>query len=114
MKEIHVTLSERIKRTSTIESFRFKSDQSIEFLPGQFLKLIFDQENKFNSDLNKFLSFSSAPGKEYFEVTKRLSDSEFSKALDRLKVGDSVLVKAAMGNCVFKDEYAKIGFLVGA
>jgi len=113
MKEINVTLSQRIKRTSTIESFRFRSDQEIEFLPGQYLQLILDQENRNNSDLNKFLSFSSAPNKEYFEVTKRLSGSEFSKVLDRLKIGDSALVKTAIGNCVFKDDYTKIGFLIG-
>jgi len=113
MKETQAILSERIKRTPTIESFRFKSEEKIEFLPGQFLKLIFDQENKNNSDLNKFLSFSSAPGKEYFEVTKRISDSEFSQALVNLKIGDRILIKAPMGNCIFKDEYAKIGFLIG-
>jgi len=113
MKETQVTLSERIKRTSAIESFRFRSDERIEFLPGQFLQIIFDEENRNNSDLNKYLSFSSAPGKEYFEVTKRISGSEFSHALTKLKTGDRVLVKSPMGNCVFKDEYAKIGFLVG-
>ena len=113
MKEIQVTLSERIRRTSTIESFRFRPNEKIEFLPGQFLQLIFDEENRNNSNLNKFLSFSSAPGKEYFEVTKRISGSEFSKVLAKLKIGDRVLVKAPMGNCAFKDEYTKIGFLVG-
>ena len=113
MKEIQVIFSERLKRTESIESFRFRSDEKIEFLPGQFLQLIFDEENREDSDLNKFLSFSSAPGKEYFEVTKRISGSEFSEALAKLKIGDKLLVKAPMGNCVFKDEYAKIGFLVG-
>ncbi|MCK4912434.1 MAG: hypothetical protein KAS05_01785 [Candidatus Omnitrophica bacterium] len=113
MKEIQAILSERIRRASTVESFRFKPDEKIEFLPGQFLKLIFDQENRNNSDLNKFLSFSSAPGKEYFEVTKRISGSEFSQALVNLKIGDRILIKAPMGNCIFKDEYAKIGFLIG-
>jgi len=88
-------------------------EEKIDFLPGQFLQLIFDQENRNNSDLNKFLSFSSAPDKEYFEVTKRMSGSEFSQALAKLKIGDRVLVKAAMGNCTFRDEYKKIGFLVG-
>ena len=113
MKEIHAMLSERIKRTLTIKSFRFKSDQRVEFLPGQFLQLILDQENRNNSELNKYLSFSSAPEKDYFEVTKRISDSKFSQTLNKLKIGDSVLIKAPMGSCVFKDEYPKIGFLIG-
>jgi len=113
MKETHVIFTERIKRTESIVSFRFRPDEKIEFLPGQFLQLIFDQENRANSGLNKFLSFSSAPGKEYFEVAKRMSGSEFSESLAKLKIGDRVLVKAPIGNCVFKDEYPKIGFLIG-
>lgn len=113
MKEIQAILSERIKRTESTESFRFRSNQGLEFLPGQFLQLIFDQEDRGNSNLNKFLSFSCAPDKEYFEVTKKISGSEFSDSLTKLEIGDQVLVKAPLGNCVFKDEYKKIGFLVG-
>lgn len=113
MKETLAIFTERIKRTASIESFRFRSEDKIDFLPGQFLQLIFDSENRSNASLNKFLSFSSAPGKEYFEVTKRISKSEFSENLTKLKIGERILVKAPLGNCVFKDEYAKIGFLVG-
>ena len=39
--------------------------------------------------MNKYLSFSCAPGKGYIEVTKRLSNSEFSQSLKNLKINDS-------------------------
>ncbi|MFH1674369.1 MAG: FAD-binding oxidoreductase [Pseudomonadota bacterium] len=113
MKEIRGTLIEKIERAETIKSFRFKPEEKIVFLPGQFLQVIFDEKDKNNRILNKYLSFSCAPQNDYIEVTKRLSRSEFSERLRQLREGDTVLFKAPMGNCVFKDEYRKIGFLIG-
>lgn len=113
MKEIRTVLKERIARTQATQSFRFIPDERISFLPGQFLQVIFDPRDTNNKELNKYLSFSSSPAREYIEVTKRLSQSQFSQKLKSLNLGDEVLLKAPMGNCVFKDEYKKIGFLIG-
>ncbi|MFC1709034.1 FAD-dependent oxidoreductase [Candidatus Omnitrophota bacterium] len=104
---------QRIKRTRNIESFRFSLDKKVNFIPGQFLQVIFDEDTSSNKELNKYLSFSSSPAKDYIEVTKRLSESQFSQKLKDLKIGDEVSLKAPFGNCVYKDEYKKIGFLIG-
>ena len=112
-KEIRATLIEGIKRTPSVESFRFSPEEKINFLPGQFLQLIFDEKNRDNKGLNKYLSFSASPFRDYIEVTKKLTGSSFCQRLKGLNKGDKVLLRAAMGNCVFKDEYQKIGFLIG-
>jgi len=96
-----------------VQSFRFVPQGAVDFKPGQFLRLIFDPANRADKDLNKYLSFSSAPGREYIEVTKRLSESNFSRRLKGLKSGDEVLIEAPLGNCVFREEYKKIAFLIG-
>lgn len=113
MANTKAILTERIKRTPTVESFRFKSEEKIDFLPGQFLRLIFDRENQNNKELNKYLSFSSSPTKDYIEVTKRLSNSTFSQKLKSLKLNDETLIKGPQGHCVLKDEYRKIALLIG-
>jgi glycine betaine catabolism B len=113
MKELRAVLKERIVRTRTTESFRFVPDQKLAFMPGQFLQVIFDPRDTNNKELNKYLSFSSSPAREYIEVTKRLSQSRFSQKLKGLNPGGEVLLKAPMGSCVFKEEYKKIGFLIG-
>lgn len=113
MGEFRARLIERIKRTQTVESFRFILNEKIDFLPGQFLKVIFDEDNKNNQGLNKYLSFSSSPYREYIEVTKRLSESEFSRKLNQLKIEDEFLFSGPWGNCIFREEYKKIGFLIG-
>jgi len=113
MEEIRLKLIKRIKRTETVESFRFTPARKINFLPGQFLQVIFDEAKRGNKELNKYLSISNSPTKEYIEVTKKISDSQFSKRLLDLKVNDEVLAKLPMGDCVFKEEYKNIGFLIG-
>lgn len=110
---IKTIFSERIKRTPTIESFRFLPQEKLDFIPGQFLQIIFDEKNPQNKELNKYLSFSSSPAKDYIEVTKRLSESLFSQRLKNLKINDTILVKAPLGNCVFKEDNKKIAFLIG-
>lgn len=112
MKEYRIKFSERVKRTPEIESFRFLSGQKAEFLPGQFMQVVFDRDHP-SKELNKYLSFSSSPTKDYIEFTKRLGNSVFSGRLKGLKPGDEVLVKAPLGDCVFKNEYKKISFLIG-
>ena len=104
---------DRIKRTPTIESIRFGVDEKIDFSPGQFLQVIFDEANTNNKELNKYLSFSASPTKDYIEVTKRLSSSTFSQRLRELRNGDEVTLKGPLGRCILNDKYEKIGFLIG-
>lgn len=113
MKELKARLTQVIQRTATVKSFRFVFPEKIKFLPGQFLQLIFDPDNRQNKELNKYLSLSCSPTRDYIEVTKRLSESVFSQRLESLKINDEVLVKIPLGDCVFKDEYKNIGFLIG-
>ena len=110
---IKATLSERIARSKYIESFRFLPETRIAFLPGQFTQLVFDSDNPGNRQLNKYLSFSASPTKQYLEVTKRLGESNFSQKLRNLKLGDSVSLRPAMGSCVFSDSDKDIAFLIG-
>jgi ferredoxin-NADP reductase len=113
MELLKAALIERIKRTPTVESFRFLPEKKVDFVAGQFLQVIFDEENRDNKELNKYLSFSSSPEQDYIEVTKRLSDSLFSQRLKELKPRDQVLLKLPLGNCVFEESYNKICFLIG-
>jgi len=113
VKHIKARFIERIQRTPSVASFRFMPPEKIDFSPGQFVQVIFDEQNGQNQQLNKYLSLSVSPLKEYLEVTKRISGSEFSQRLNRLRAGDEVLMRAPMGSCVFRDGYKKIGFLIG-
>lgn len=113
MPLIKAALTDSLKRTPTVASFRFLPQEKVGFIAGQFLQIIFDAGNINNKELNKYLSFSCSPAKDYIEVTKRLSESRFSEALKNLKIGDEILLNAPLGARVFKEEYKKIAFLIG-
>jgi ferredoxin-NADP reductase len=113
MRDIKVRFTEKIQRAPTVISFRFLLSEKINFIPGQFLQVIFDEANRANKGLNKYLSFSSSPTKEYIEITKRISESQFSKKLLSLKNNDEILMKLPLGNVTFLDEYKAIAFLIG-
>ncbi|MCX5712564.1 MAG: FAD-dependent oxidoreductase [Candidatus Omnitrophica bacterium] len=113
MKLYKVKLLQVIDRTPTVKSFRFLPQEKIDFTPGQFLRVIFDPAFPQNKELNKYLSFSSSPADEYIEVTKRISQSAFCRKLCDLKPGDEIFIEAALGTCVFCEDYQNIAFIIG-
>lgn len=100
-----------IKRTHDVKSFRFKRPEGFDYDPGQFLFItipIGDEKQK------KHFTISSSPTeKEFIEFTKKITDHEFSAALDRLTIGDKAYIDAPYGEFTFKGEHPKIGMLTG-
>lgn len=113
MHEVKAAFCNSVQLTDDVWTFIFKTPESFDFIPGQFLQIIFDEDSRANKELNKYISLSCSPGKEFIEVTKKMTDSVFSQRLRSLKEDDGVLLKGPMGNCTFKKDAGKTGFLVG-
>ncbi|MFB0527769.1 MAG: ferredoxin--NADP reductase [bacterium] len=100
-----------IERTHNVKSFRFRIEKDVDFKPGQFFFVTIKIDGV---EKTKHFSFSNSPTeKGYVEFTKRITDSEFSQALERLKAGDWARLKMPYGSFTFAGEYEKIGFLSG-
>ncbi|MCQ9206692.1 MAG: FAD-dependent oxidoreductase [Omnitrophica bacterium] len=100
-----------IKRAKNVKSFRFTAKDNIDFKPGQFF---FVGITIGGIERVKHFSFSNSPTeKGYVEFTKRITGSEFSGALDKLKKGDQTKLKLPFGSFTFLGEYKKIAFLSG-
>lgn len=100
-----------IDRAPGVKSFRLSRKSEVDFKPGQwfFVHQVVSGEEK-----KKPFSFSSSPTEtEHIEFTKRITDSDFSKALDGIKKGDTLKVKLPYGNFTFEGEEKKIGLLSG-
>lgn len=110
---IECTVVGSIRRAPGIESVRLTPSEPVSFDPGQYVQVLFDPERQGNKDLNKFLSLSCAPGKEYLEVTKKLSASEFSGRLHGLREGQRVLLRGPFGDCLLRADDRKAAFLAG-
>ena len=111
MVEFQTRVIDVIERTNTVKSFRFGEKSGENFKPGQFFSLTVKVDN---ADQAKYFSFSNSPTETgYVEFTKRITESEFSKALDKLKAGDIAKIKMPMGKFTFEGEHEKIAFLSG-
>ena len=111
MVSFETEVLDAIPRTHNVKSFRFKTKEDINFKPGQFFFVTIHIDGR---EITKHFSFSNSPTeRQYLEFTKKITDSDFSKALDQLKVGDWARLRMPYGSFTFEGEYKKIAFLSG-
>ena len=110
-EEIKVKVKETIQRTPNVKSIRVIHDKILPFRAGQFMQVILIPDNK---DYTRWLSISNSPTEEnYLEFTKKITESEFSKAVDNLKINDEITIKYPFGKFTFEGEFEKIVYLSG-
>jgi ferredoxin-NADP reductase len=109
--ELETNLKEIIRRTQNVKSFRFPRPASLNYKAGQFM---FVTIRNAKGEMKKHFTMSSSPTeKDFIEFTKKLTGSDFSNALDALKLGDWVKIKAPFGSFTFEGKHNKIGMLSG-
>lgn len=109
---LEVKIKEIIARTYNVKSVRVAIEKWADFKAGQFMCVTLKTETA----CKRYLSISSSPSeKGYLEFTKRLTESDFSKALNTLKMGDSLEIQYPMGKFTLEDNGnpEKIAFLSG-
>jgi ferredoxin-NADP reductase len=115
-EEVPAMLSEAvvtdiITRNYNVKSFRFPRPEDLFFRAGQFLQVTLPING---ADQSKYFSFSNAPAEQgHIEFTKKMTGSEFSKALENLRVGDKVRLKMPLGAFVLDETAPKQAFLSG-
>lgn len=108
--ELELKVKEIIQRAANVKSLRLGLDGRLDFKAGQFLcaKLVSEKGCK------RYLSISSSPTETgYIEITKKITQSNFSKALDKLAPGDLLKVELPFGKFTLDDPQEKIAFLSG-
>jgi ferredoxin-NADP reductase/rubredoxin len=108
--QVSASVLDVIRRTPSVKSFRLAAAGRASFKPGQYLSITLENW----PDLTRCLSISSSPTEEgYLEVTKRITQSEFSQTLDRVEPGYEVSITYPMGTFTFEGEVDKIALLSG-
>jgi ferredoxin-NADP reductase len=111
MKTFDAQIIEIIPRTHDVKSFRFARGETLDFRAGQFMQVTLEINGQ---EQSRYLSFSSSPTeKGYGEFTKKMTGSDFSKALECLKTGDKVKIKMSLGSFVLDETAPKQAFLSG-
>jgi len=108
--DIKVSIKEIIQRNYNVKSFRLEVKNPLDFKAGQFLSVTLNNDLK----LKRYLSISSSPTeKDYLEFTKKLTESDFSKALANLRVNDQLTIQYPFGKFILDETFPKIAFLSG-
>ncbi len=111
MENLKLELIEVIAHCCDVKTFRFELNKEIPFKPGQYLLLTLNINGK---DVPKALSISNSPTeKGYVQFTKKISDSDFSKALSSLSIGEEYSIRMPLGKFTFEGEHPKVAFLSG-
>jgi len=107
---IKARIKEVIRRNYNVKSFRLEIGGAPEFKAGQFLSVMLQNDKK----LRKYFSISSSPTEEYYlEFTKKITQSDFSRALDNLKAQDEITIQYPFGKFILDESFSKIAFLSG-
>lgn len=97
--EYRTQFIERINRTPTAISYRFKPPKDFHFIAGQYMLV------DLGNNLKHPLSLSNNPQEtEYIEFTKRMTESPYCEQLKCLKKGDFISVKGPMGRFCLADD----------
>ncbi|MBE0480107.1 MAG: oxidoreductase [Dehalococcoidia bacterium] len=112
MWQLDSHLSEIIRRTPSVKSFRFPVwNEALAYEAGQYFFLTIKVDG---NDAVHHFSFSSSPTeKGYIEFTKHITGSDFSRALDTMQPGAWVRLKGPMGAFTLPSEPRRLAFVSG-
>ena len=106
MINIELPVIEEKQETPDVKTVKLGLQEKIDFKPGQYMMF------GMGDDETKSLSIASSPTEDFLLFSVKLSDSEFKKRFNSLKVGDKVKVRGPMGIFVLQDA-KEIMFLGG-
>jgi len=87
-----------------VKSLILKCDKDLNFIPGQFVNLKFEDPFGDEGLMQRAYSIASKPAKREFELcVKIIPKGKGSTYIDGLKVEDIVKIKAPFGHCVIED-----------
>lgn len=104
------TIAEVIPRTKDVKSFRFKKPDGFQYKAGQWMYVNIRIEG--TQKMHHF-TISSSPTEDFIEFTKKITDSPYSQALDKMKPGDRAKLNAPFGEFTYGGENIKICALTG-
>jgi ferredoxin-NADP reductase len=116
MWQFETVFSQVIQRTPDIKTFRFDvSDRNnVKYRSGQFFFVTIKVNGE---EAVHHFTLSSSPTETqkagYIEFTKRITTSDYSQTLDRVKPGDWAKLRGADGDFVLNPRRRKLAFLSG-
>ena len=110
MKKYRVKVMKVLRPTPTAATVRMERPEGFAYKPGQWGYFTL---GKGEGAISRTLSFSSSPTEPHLEFTKRLTGSDFSRAIGQLREGEDLSFEGPMGNLVYEGGLDKVTFIAG-
>lgn len=104
---------EKVYENSDIWSFRFQSEYPINWIAGQYLRLELPVLTENKHDREHWFTISSTSKEGYAQITTRVSSSSFKQSLDKLKLGDPIIIDSIDGDFIWQDSDKETIFIAG-
>jgi glycine betaine catabolism B len=86
-----------IKETEDISSFRLKPDEELKYMPGQWMYV------RLSPELKHHFTISSSPTEPFLQFTTKSTGSEYKKELWTKKTDDTVEINGSFGSFVLDE-----------
>src|SRR3989344_5675468 len=113
-QKLILTLKEKIKIGPDIYDFIFKSNQKLDFLPGQYLEWTLPQKSPDSRGSRRYLTLSSSPTEPNIRIATKFYEnpSSFKKTL--LELNGPIVASQLAGDFVLpSDKTTKLAFVAG-
>lgn len=110
----NLTLVEKEHLVDSVWAFRFTAGEQLSWIPGQFVRVELDHPQPDKEGTKRWFTVSSAPYEGIVQITTRITDSTFKKALGALPIGGHVrLLEEPSGDFVWQDSNRSLIFVAG-
>jgi ferredoxin-NADP reductase len=107
-------LIEKEHLIDNVWAFRFQPDHPLTWVPGQFIRVELPHEQPDDEGTKRWFTVSSAPYDGIIQITTRVTQSTFKRALDALPVGGQlVLIDEPDGDFIWVDTDRPLVFVAG-
>ncbi len=113
-ESVGLSLIEKENLVDNVWAFRFKPNQSLSWIPGQFIRVELPHDDPDDEGPKRWFTISSTPHDGFIQITTRVTDTTFKQALAALSVGESVkLIEQPDGDFVWHDSDKPLVFIAG-
>ncbi len=107
-------LKEKEHLVDNMWAFRFISDKSLVWVPGQFIRVELLHNNPDSEGTKRWFTISSTPHDGFVQITTRITDTTFKQALAALEIGDVIqLIEQPDGDFVWQESDKPLVFIAG-